>query len=478
MKSLFSVYSWRFPTYLVYMLQSCEYQAKPYFDWLWRTKDFSSVMHRRQLDLTRYAKMLLLSLRLGMLIEIIIGIVLIVLNFALSLPGLWAFGLAIIIAYPLVWSILIIIPLELGRLYIVEPKAKRQINQASQIYESHKAIKIAVAGSYGKTSMKEVLQTVLSEGKEVTSTLANYNVAIEHAKLALRLNGKEEVLIIEYGEGAPGDVANFANVTHPTHAVITGLAPAHLNNYKTVDAAGKDIFSLASYLNNKNVYVNGESELAIKFFDPGFIEYSINGAGDWRVKNIKLSIDLTSFELVKGQQSLKLTSQLLGAHQVGVLSLAAILAMDLGLSNEQIEAGIAKTKPFDHRMQPYRLSGAWIIDDTYNGNIDGIKAGTALLSELPAKRKIYISPGLVEQGKETNKVHQKMGQLIANAKPDLVVLMDNSVTNFIKDGLVKAGFKGELRIEGDPLAFYQGLDHFVANGDLVLMQNDWTDNYA
>ena len=478
MKSLLSMYSLRFPNYLVYMLQSSDYQAGPYIKWLLRVRDFSTVMHRRQLDPTEYAKMLLLGLRIGMILEIVAGLVLIALNFLLSLPGLWAFGVAIIIAYPLVWSLLVVVPLELGRVFIVQPKTKRQIDEARLIYQSHPAIKIAVAGSYGKTSMKEVLKIVLSEGKDVVATPANHNVAIEHAKLARKLNGQEEILIIEYGEGGPGDVASFVGITHPTHAVITGLAPAHLDKYKTLDAAGQDIFSLASYLHNKNVYVNGESQAAVKFFQPSFIKYSVKGVGEWQVKDIKLSINQTSFKLVNDRQSLKLSSQLLGAHQVGVLSLAAVLALELGLSKEQIEAGVANTKPFDHRMQPYQLNGAWVIDDTYNGNIDGIKVGTALLSELPARRKIYVSPGLVEQGKETPKVHHEMGRLIAEAKPDLVVLMENSVTNYIQTGLTEANFKGELRIEKDPLSFYQGLEHFVANGDLVLMQNDWTDNYA
>ena len=129
-------------------------------------------------------------------------------------------------------------------------------------------------------------------------------------------------------------------------------------------------------------------------------------------------------------------------------------------------------------MQPYELSGAWIIDDTYNGNVDGIKAGTELLNELIAKRKIYVTPGLVDQGRETKAVHLKVGQLIARAQPDSVVLMQNSVTGFIQEGLKEGGFKGELKLVSDPLGFYSNLESFVAAGDLVLMQNDWTDNYA
>lgn len=78
---------------------------------------------------------------------------------------------------------------------------------------------------------------------------------------------------------------------------------------------------------------------------------------------------------------------MLGKHHLGFLGFVAALALELGLSEQQVQAGVAKTKPFAHRMQPYQLSGAWIIDDTYNGNLEGIRAGTGLLRELPAKRK-------------------------------------------------------------------------------------------
>ena len=191
-----------------------------------------------------------------------------------------------------------------------------------------------------------------------------------------------------------------------------------------------------------------------------------------------MSIDGIRFTFQKGKKNLKLHSSLLGRHQLGPLSLAAALAHEFGLSDEQITTGIAETKPFEHRMQPYLLAGAWVIDDTYNGNIEGIRVGTELLKELPAKRKIYVTPGLVGQGIETERVHIEMGELIAASKPDLVVLMKNSATGFIQKGLTKANFNGEIQIETKPLEFYTNLSEFLAAGDLVLMQNDWTDNYA
>jgi UDP-N-acetylmuramoyl-tripeptide--D-alanyl-D-alanine ligase len=148
------------------------------------------------------------------------------------------------------------------------------------------------------------------------------------------------------------------------------------------------------------------------------------------------------------------------------------------MTQEQIKAGLAKTKPFEHRMQPRKLAGgAWVIDDTYNGNIEGLRAGLELLKALPGTRKWYVTPGLVDQGPETVDVHRELGSLIAAAGPAVVVLMKNSVTNYIMDGLHDAMYTGEVRIENEPLKFYTNLESFLAAGDIALLQNDWTDNY-
>jgi UDP-N-acetylmuramoyl-tripeptide--D-alanyl-D-alanine ligase len=477
-RGLFSLYSWRYPVVLVYMLQNTEYQAGPYLKWYWQTLHFERIMYRRQLKRTRPARLLLLALRFGILAQLVIGAWLIWQGLSGTLVSGAAFGLAVIIGYPVLWAHLIILPLVLGRLLIIKPKQNAAIRRAKPIFGNFKGTKIAIAGSYGKTSMKELLTTVLSEAKNVAHTPANKNVAISHAGFAHKLLGDEDVWILEYGEGKPGDVARLTALTQPTHAVITGLAPAHLDKYKTLEAAGKDIFSLAKVLPAENVFINGESPDALPFVTSGQQLYSQKGALGWQVSGVKVGLDGTRFTMQKGKDKLQLHSGLLGYHQVGPLALAAAFAHRLGLTKAQIKAGIAATKPFEHRMEPYQLGGAWIIDDTYNGNVDGIRAGTRLLKELPARRKIYVTPGLVDQGKQSPKIHEEMGRLIAAAEPDMVVLMQHSVTKHIQKGLESAGFKGELLLENDPLNFYQNLQLFVANGDLVMLQNDWPDNYA
>jgi len=477
MQGLRSLYSWRYPSALVYMLQNTEYQVKPYLSWYWHTTDFSKIMYRRTLERTKAARLLLLALRLGMLLEVVLGILCIVLWAQHRFIAGWEFGAALLIATPVIWAHVVALPLFLGRLLIIKPRQRKLIKRAEKLFRASGVTKIAVAGSYGKTSMKELLLTVLSEGKKVAATPANKNVSISHARFVTKLDGDEDILIIEYGEAAPGDVARFAKLTHPTHAIITGLAPAHLDHYKTVHAAGTDIFSVAKVIQGNRVYVNAESPYTENFMKDRYQGYTRKGALGWKVSDVKVNLDGTRFTLKKGKRTLRLHSGLLGRHQIGPLSLVAALAAEFGLSDQQIEAGIAKTQPFEHRMQPYELGGAWIVDDTYNGNIEGIRVGTELLKELPGKRKVYVTPGLVDQGSETAVVHEEMGRLIAEAKPDIVVLMQHSVTPYIEKGLSQNGYEGDIQTVADPLAFYQNLSLFVAAGDLVLMQNDWTDNY-
>lgn len=459
------------------MLQNTEYKPFAYLAWYKRVSNFSSVMYRRTLEKTKPARLILLALRMGMITQFIIGVFLIIWGYQYGNILLTLFGTLLIATYPFVWAYLIIVPLIIGRVLIVNPKNKKLIKASEKIFNNHPGIKIAVAGSYGKTSMKELLSTVLSQGKKVAATPANKNVAISHAYFAQSLKGDEDVLIIEYGEGAPGDVEKFAKVTQPKIGIITGLAPAHLDQYPTLEAAGKDIFSIQDYVDHNKLYVNSDSEAALKFIKKSFKTYDHNHALGWNISDISVDITGIRFVMKKGTETLKLQSALLGRHQVGPLALVAALSHELGLSKKQIEAGVGLTKPFEHRMEARPLNGAWILDDTYNGNIDGMKAGLALMTDIKAKRKIYVTPGLVDQGTEHKRVHLELGKAIADANPNLVVLMNNSSTESITQGLNQNNFNGELQIVDKPLEFYNNIEHIIAAGDLIILQNDLPDNY-
>lgn len=461
-------YSLKFPIVILYMLQASEYVVSDYIKWVRRTKDFRTVMKRQELTWTSKVKLLALvelaiAAALGCVLYFALGLFIAIIVFALLLPWALMYG--------------IIVPLLLGEVLIQRPKTKRMAAAARQKIAQHPGLKIAVAGSFGKTTAKEVLKAVLSEGKKVAATPGNMNTVIGNSRFIMKLDGDEDIIIFELGEAKVGDVKELCELVQPQMGLITGINEAHLYTFGTIENTINTIFELQDYLGDKPIYKNKESVLLRTRLEANDSRaYDKIGVGDWKVSDIHTTIQGTHFVLTKGKNKIKVESQLLGEHHVGLLAAVVAVADELGLSAAQIESGLAKTKPFEHRMQPYKLAGAWIIDDTYNGNSEGVEAGLKLLKSLEAKRRIYVTPGLVEQGDQTHDIHQKIGIQIAQAA-DVAVLMQNSTTQDIMRGLEKAGFKGKVQVVADPLTFYTHLEYFVAAGDVVLMQNDWTDNY-
>lgn len=463
---------------ILYMLQDTEYRLGRYLAWYFRTSDFRSVMKRRSLELTPKIRLLRLWLWSIWLAWMVLIALLVVLGYTMQS---YAFGIAAIIAIlvlPFILAIGVAVPLFIGGLLIQKPRERALIAAARARFAKSKATHIAIAGSFGKTTMKEILSTVLGEGLNVAATPGNMNTAIGISRFAATLSGKEDVLIIELGEEREGDVKQLAEITRPTLGIITGINEAHLISFKTLERTVATVFELVDYLpDDARVYKNGESQLVVDASDDGDpLLFSATGVAGWKVTHAKTSIEGTSFIATRGNTKIHAKTHLLGQHTIGMTVAAIAIAHDLGLSSQHIEAGLEKVVPFEHRMQPRRLHGAWVIDDTYNGNSQGVAAGLSLLADIKATRRVYVTPGLVEQGSQTEDVHVVIGQQAARSA-DVVVLMKNSVTDYIVSGLQDAGFKGKLIIIDDPLEFYTNLEHFVAAGDVVLMQNDWTDNY-
>jgi UDP-N-acetylmuramoyl-tripeptide--D-alanyl-D-alanine ligase len=472
------MYSPSYPSKLGYMLQMVGYSPKEFWEWWTRVQDFRVVDKRRQLQPTRAGKLAVLSATLIILFQLLLSVGLTVLSVNNGNVWLQLLGFVLLISYPFTAAIGLLKVVWLGDTLVVRPRHKKRIQHSASIFKEHPGTIIAVAGSYGKTTMKEVLKTVLAEGGKTAATPGNKNVAISHARFAESLKGDEKFVIVEFGEGYKGDVARFCETVDPDIGIVTGLAPNHLDEYGTVDELKRDLLSLPNYLKEKNSYICCDTpELANSVGTS--TPYGVDGVLGWKVHDVKNTVEGLRFDLKKSGKTIKVHSGLVGRHLIATLALAAVLAHELGLSNKQIEDGLSKTLPFEHRLQPRNLHGAWIIDDTYNGSIEGIRAGLALLSDLKTTgKKIYVTPGLVGQGEETEAVHKELGELIAKAKPDMVVLMSNSTTEIIRESLEVNGYTGLVEIVDDPLSYYTNIDVTLAKGDIVLMQNDWTDNYA
>ncbi|MBI4085006.1 MAG: hypothetical protein HY432_00675 [Candidatus Liptonbacteria bacterium] len=469
-----SRYSFRYPRAIVYMLQASEYNLRDYFAWYHNVKNFANVEQRKQFVKT--AKGTLLLVIAWIFIFFIVCFSSLILWFG-TFPLKYILAAITLLVAPYLLAYGITVPLFVIRIFIQLPVEYFLIKQARRRLKNHKAVKIGVAGSFGKTTMREILRTVLAEGKNAVAPPHSYNTPLGISQFVKKLSGREEVLIFELGEYYPGDVRKLCNLVQPDIGVITGINEAHLQKFKELGRTAKTIYELADYLQGKPIYVNGESEIALENARPGHTIYSRKGIENWKVKNEKSDLNGTLFTLT-GNGELSLKSGLLGLHQIGPLLVAFHISSALGLSHEQIKKGIEKTRPFEHRLEP-KIDGTGVItlDDTYNGNPDGVKAAVEFLGSLKAHRRFYVTPGLVEMGSHTEKVHRDIGRNLARACIEKVVLIKNSVTHYIEQGLKEEKYGGEILWFDNALVAFAALPYLTVKGDIVLLQNDWPDQY-
>ncbi len=435
------------------MLQASEYNIHDYFSWYFKVSDFKKVQVRKKFKKTTKGIVLLVCAWI-----IIVSSLVIIDNLILALvlaPYILAYGIII----PLLVIKILQIPVER---YILD-KTKKKIKR-------HKGFKIAIAGSFGKTTMREILKTVLSEGKKVAGAKDSYNTPLGISKFVGGLSGDEDVLIFELGEYYPGDISQLCDIINPDMGIITGINEAHLERFKTIDSTVKTIYELGEYVDS--VYVNGDSKLALDSARKLDIIYCGSGIGTDLVLNTKTNLDGLSFKFKDNN----FRSKLLGVHQVGPLVCVIDIAFKLGLSIEQIQKGVSKTKPFSHRLEPKESDGVVIIDDSYNGNPDGARVSIEFLKNIKARR-FYITPGLVEMGSKTKEIHKEIGKMLALAGIEKVVLIKNSVTGYIEEGLKENDFKGELIWFDFAPDAYNSIPSITISGDVVLLQNDWPDQY-
>ncbi|MFS8120652.1 MAG: Mur ligase family protein, partial [Microcoleus sp.] len=347
-----------------------------YLRWFWRTKNFFTVSKRRSLVYTSKSKLLVLSVIIWALFLTFLSFWLFVQ--ALHTSNFWlvsGFVTTIVVA-PYVLAIGMVIPLWLGEKLVQKPKERLLVAEAVKKLADHEGVRVAVAGSFGKTSFKEMLATILSESKVVASTPGNMNTLLGTSIFVQQLSGKEEIIIFELGESHVGDVAELSTIVRPDIGIITGINEAHLTTFGSLDRTIATVFELKAFVKKQSLYKNGESDLVmtkVKADDP--LVYSSEGVNGWEVTDIQIGIEGTSFVAMKRNKTVWAKSRLLGRHQIGPLVACIDIAEKLGLSVGQISEGITNTKPFEHRMQPRRIAGAWVIDDTYNGNVQGVEVG-------------------------------------------------------------------------------------------------------
>jgi UDP-N-acetylmuramoyl-tripeptide--D-alanyl-D-alanine ligase len=370
--------------------------------------------------------------------------------------------------------------------------AKRRIIGAAQgkLREHPGLTIIAVAGSYGKTTMKEILVSVLSEKFRVLATPGNINTPVGISRVILKdLVPATEVMVVEMGEHYPGDLRFLGEFLRPDISVITGINEAHLERFGSLDRLAEGIFEAVDatkehgliVLNADNPhiverYTMHRGERAFAFYsshESPLTEYRI-GKLEFREDGSGMDFEVSDYETSLG----KLSLPLIGEYAVGASIAALIIARRLGMPIGEFRKGLASLKPIPHRLQVLpSQNGVLVIDDSYNGNPEGVRYAIRALARFTKRRKVYVTPGLVEAGPTSEPIHREIGRELAPVA-DVVVLIQNSVTSFIARELLQHGFPKEhiLWFKNGPEA-HAAIPEIVKSGDVILFQNDWPDNY-
>ncbi|MBQ3158144.1 MAG: UDP-N-acetylmuramoyl-tripeptide--D-alanyl-D-alanine ligase, partial [Clostridia bacterium] len=257
----------------------------------------------------------------------------------------------------------------------------------------------------------------------------------------------------------------------------------HLLSFKTKENLIKTKGELSDYINKTNgkMFFNGDNldtkTMADAYQNEKVISMAFEKNNTIYATDLEYDMAGVNFTLVCGETKIKTTARLLGFHNISNIVLCANVCLSLGLTIEEIERGIQKLVPSAHRLALVPSSEALIvIDDAYNGSVEGASAALEVLASYKTK-KIVITPGLVELGKEQYSSNKQLGLLIAK-KADYVII--NGTTNFeaLEEGLKEGGMAEEKILRAGSLkqAVTQ-LYGITEPGDVVLFENDLPDNY-
>ena len=359
-------------------------------------------------------------------------------------------------------------------------KNKKFVENAGQVLKNSRAIHIGVVGSYGKTSVKNILNAVLSEKYSVIATPESYNTPVGVAKTVNCLNVEEcDVFIAEMGARREGDIAELCALVEPDYAFFTGVCAQHMATFETEEKLLKAKCEIVKGV--KNVVVCGES-LKTKISSVAFLtaeekrkcEY-VDGAC---IKDLVLEKNCTRFTLeLAGLTPIHVETAMLGKCAAENIALAAALAVKLGLTAEAIERGLKNVKPVPHRLQLIESGGVSILDDAYNCNERSAREALQALNRFEG-RKILVTPGIVEAGILEEKINSELGKAIAEYACDLVILVGETLITPVKNGYLSVGGQAEKLLVVPSLELAKKkLAEYVQEGDAVLFLNDLPDVY-
>ncbi len=345
-------------------------------------------------------------------------------------------------------------------------------------------IKIGITGSYGKTSVKFILGTMLSEKYQTLVTPSSFNTPMGVTKIIrTKLQPAHQVFVAEMGARHVGDIKEMCRLVHPTYGVLTSVGPQHLDTFKTIDRIKKTKYELMDAIPAEGCcFFPDDGAICRELYDKTAKTKRLcclneNGTADVWAEDITVSPAGSHFMLCTKEGSIPCDTKLLGEHNIQNVLLAATVCLHLGLTLRQISRGIARLSPVEHRLQLIPSTGVTIIDDAFNSNPKGAEAALKVIRDFPGRR-IIITPGMVELGEGEDEFNREFGRKMAGCV-DVAILVGVKHTQPIAEGLKEAGFAGENIHPVKSLDEAAALLRQIGRpGDVALFENDLPDNYS
>lgn len=284
---------------------------------------------------------------------------------------------------------------------------------------------VAITGSSGKTTVKEMVASILQNVGQTYATKGNFNNDIGAPLTLLEVEKTHDFAVVELGANHPGEIAYTAGIAQPDVALINNVAAAHLQGFGDLQGVARAKGEIFSALDSDGTaIVNNDDEFADfwkKKINCQILSYATQNNADVVANNIQLDADqCPQFEIeFKGKKSF-VHLPLAGMHNVNNALAASACCLALGVSLTDICLGLSQAPVVTGRLNNKMMSnGCRVIDDTYNANLDSMKAAINLLAEYDG-RKILVIGDMAELGEFGRQCHEQVGVMAKEASIDLL----------------------------------------------------------
>lgn len=329
----------------------------------------------------------------------------------------------------------------------------RLVNRAKSRLQKVRPTVIGITGSFGKTSTKEFTATVLAEKFKVAKNYKSENTEFGVAQNVIR-NVKEniDVFVAEMGAYKIGEIEKLCNILKPQIGVITAISNQHLALFGSLENIKKAKRELIDSLPEDGIAIfNGDDKTCLKLAleeKRRTIVYKTHESQNYNLKfqsskligkmlisgdDIRVERDGIQFTLHIGKQKAQIRVSLLGVHFVQNLLAASAVGHALGMNITQIKKGLQKIKPVARTMElKSGPGGSLVIDDSYSASYGGFKAALSWLKTVRASRKFVVTPGIIELGNESDKIHEELGKQMSEIVTTVFVTNKEFYPKFLK----------------------------------------------